>query len=70
MLGAVRKAKSQQKRSMKAEVDRLVVRGSDAELALLRRAETDLRNAGVVREVVFEQGDADVEVTLAPEPAA
>ncbi|MDP9436971.1 MAG: valine--tRNA ligase [Actinomycetota bacterium] len=74
VLGAVRKAKSTEKRSMKAEVERLTVRGDGARLRLLRQAEVDLRNAGVVAEVLFEEsedgGPLDVDVVLAPEPAA
>ncbi|MCW2605329.1 MAG: tRNA synthetase valyl/leucyl anticodon-binding protein, partial [Frankiales bacterium] len=70
VLGAVRKAKSSEKRSMKAEVEKLVITGDDARLALLRQAETDLRNAGVVAEVAFEVGEQSVVATLAPEQPA
>ncbi len=69
-LSAVRKAKSSAKRSMKAEVERVVVTGDDARLALLRQVETDLKNAGVVAEVAYEVGEQGVEATLAPEPQA
>jgi valyl-tRNA synthetase len=70
VLGAVRKAKSSAKRSMKAEVERVVVRDDARLIALLRGAEADLRNAGVVAEVAFETGEPGIEVVLAPEPAA
>jgi valyl-tRNA synthetase len=66
VLGAVRKEKSNAKLSMRAEVSRLVLRGDAARIALLQRAETDLRNAGVVSELAFEEGEPAVEVTLAP----
>jgi valyl-tRNA synthetase len=65
VLGAVRKEKSNAKLSMRAEVSRLVLRGDAERIALLKLAETDLRNAGVVSELSFEDGDPGVEVTLA-----
>ena len=65
-LGAVRKEKSNAKLSMRAEVSRLVLRGDTDRVALLQRAETDLRNAGVVAELAFEEGEPAVDVTLAP----
>ncbi|MCW2776567.1 MAG: tRNA synthetase valyl/leucyl anticodon-binding protein, partial [Frankiales bacterium] len=66
-LSAVRKAKSSAKRSMKAEVERFVVTGDDARLALLRQAEGDLKNAGVVASVEFVVGEPGFDATLAPE---
>jgi len=66
VLGAVRKEKSNAKLSMRAEVSRLVLRGDASHITLLQRAETDLRNAGVVAELAFEEGEPAVDVTLAP----
>ena len=65
VLGEVRKAKSTAKLSMRAEVTRLVVRGDAARIALLEQARVDLLNAGVVSELVLEDGEPGVDVTLA-----
>ncbi len=55
---------------MKAEVERVVIRDAHERLVLLRSAEVDLRNAGVVAEVVFETGERAVDVSLAPDDPA
>jgi hypothetical protein len=56
---------------MRAEVSRLVVRDTAERIALVRQAEADLRNAGVVvGELLFEEGEPGIEVELAPEVAA
>ncbi len=68
VLGAVRKAKSNAKLSMRAEVSRLVLRGDATWVALVEQARTDLANAGVVGELALEEGEPDVAVTLAPAP--
>jgi valyl-tRNA synthetase len=65
VLGRIRKAKSDAKASMRAEVACAVVRDSPARVALLQEAAIDLANAGVVVELVVEQGEPAVEVTLA-----
>jgi valyl-tRNA synthetase len=65
VLSQVRKAKSTAKTSMRTGVDRLVVRDTAERVALVRRAEVDLRNAGVVTELVVEEGEPVVEATLA-----
>jgi len=65
VLGRIRKAKSDAKASMRAEVARAAVRDSPARVALLQEAAIDLANAGVVVELVVEQGEPAVEVTLA-----
>jgi valyl-tRNA synthetase len=63
VLAQVRKAKSEAKASMRAPVERVVVRHVDAGLAL---AEADLRDAGSISELVLQQADQPgVEVTLA-----
>jgi valyl-tRNA synthetase len=64
VLGHVRKAKSTAQVSMKTEVARLVVRDTPERLALVRQAQVDLVNAGVVTELVVEEGEPAVEVTL------
>ena len=69
VLAQVRKAKSTAKVSMRAEVDRVVVRDTGDRIALVRQAAVDLINAGVVGELVVELGEPDVVVTLAVVPA-
>jgi valyl-tRNA synthetase len=70
-LGAVRKAKSEAKVSMRAEVTRAVVTDTPEHLAALELATQDVRNAGVVAELVLEPGDEfSVAVTLATPPPA
>jgi valyl-tRNA synthetase len=70
VLGEVRKAKSTAKLSMRAEVTRLAVRGDAARIGLLQQARTDLLNACVAGELVLEEGEPAVEVTLAETPPA
>jgi valyl-tRNA synthetase len=70
VLGAVRKAKSTAKVSMRAPVERMVVRARAERLALLGAAVEDLRNAGAVHELVMHEGEPDVEVTLAVDVAS
>jgi valyl-tRNA synthetase len=68
VLGAVRKAKSAQKRSQRHEVTRLSVQDEPKRLAVLQLAQTDLRHAGVVTELVFTEGsEQQVLVELAPD---
>jgi valyl-tRNA synthetase len=64
VLGQVRKAKSEAKVSMRAPVERLVVRDEALRAELLRSVVDDLANAGVVSEVVVEEGSPAVDVTL------
>jgi valyl-tRNA synthetase len=69
VLAQVRKAKSSAQVSMKTEVDRLVVRGTADRLSLVRQAQVDLVNAGVVvGDVVLEEGEPAVEATLRAAP--
>jgi valyl-tRNA synthetase len=68
VLGEVRKAKSAQKRSQRHEVTLLRVQDEPKRLAVLELAETDLRHAGVVTELVFAEGsEQQVLVDLAPD---
>jgi valyl-tRNA synthetase len=69
LLAEIRKAKSTAKVSMKAPVARAVMRDEPARLDAARAAEADVRNAGIAAELVFEAGEAGVEVTLAEVPA-
>jgi valyl-tRNA synthetase len=66
VLGQVRKAKSNAKSSMRTPVERVVVRDTAERIALMRQASVDIVNAGVVAELVLEEGEPDVIVTLAP----
>jgi valyl-tRNA synthetase len=56
VLGAVRKEKSEQKRSLATPVDRVVVRDTEHRLAALDAARSDVREAGKIA------GDAETEV--------
>jgi valyl-tRNA synthetase len=67
VLGEIRKAKTEAKRSLKAEVERVVVRGDQVRLEAAAAAQGDIAEAGnVTGEIVLELGDPSVEVTLAP----
>jgi valyl-tRNA synthetase len=66
VLGEVRRAKTDARASMRAEVARLTVVDSPERLALLRQAESDLCDAGGVVELVRREGAPDVIVELAP----
>jgi valyl-tRNA synthetase len=60
VLGEVRRAKTEAKRSMRALVARVMVRGHEAAQA----AAADLKDAGHIDDLVFEEGEDAVEVTL------
>ncbi len=68
VLSAVRRAKSDAKVSMRAEVAAVAVRDTDARLAALAAAEQDLRDAGRIAELTWsataDGADPDVAVTL------
>ncbi|WP_344857911.1 valine--tRNA ligase [Planomonospora alba] len=63
VLGRVRRAKSDAKLSMRAEVSRLTVTGAGA--ALVRQAQDDLCAAGAVEEFVLAEGEGDLVVEVA-----
>lgn len=65
VLGRVRKAKSDARLSMRAQVARLTVTGAGA--GLLKHAQDDLCGAGVIEEFVLQEDDGEpvVEVELA-----
>jgi valyl-tRNA synthetase len=65
-LGAVRRAKSEAKQSMRSEVERVVVRDAPDRLAALGAAAEDVKAAGRVASLDLAEGDDPaVEVTLA-----
>jgi valyl-tRNA synthetase len=66
VLGEVRKAKSEARQSMRAEVRLVVVRDTPERLTALRLVEDDVKEAGRVAELVFEDaGEFAVKVELA-----
>jgi len=73
VLGRIRKAKSDAKRSMRTEVESCVVRDTAERVAALRLAAADVSEAGRVTSLDIADADAgaepSVEVTLAPEQA-
>ncbi|HSH62204.1 MAG TPA: hypothetical protein VK988_21655, partial [Acidimicrobiales bacterium] len=65
VLGRVRRAKSEAKVSQRAPVSRVVVRDTSERLAALGAAEADLRDAGSIAELIYEEaGEPSVEITL------
>jgi valyl-tRNA synthetase len=64
ILGAVRRAKTTAKRSMRAPVARLTVVDSPARLALMAQGAADLRDAGGVVELETSEGPPEVLVEL------
>jgi valyl-tRNA synthetase len=67
VLGAVRRAKTTAKRSMRAPVATLTVIDTAARLGLLAKAENDLRDAGGVVELEMREGPVEVIVELGDE---
>jgi valyl-tRNA synthetase len=66
VLGGIRKAKSDAKRSMRSEVTRLSVADRSERLGALRLAQDDVMDAGRVAELVESEADAfSVDVVLA-----
>jgi valyl-tRNA synthetase len=66
VLSEIRRAKTAAKVSMRARVAKLTVVDDPARLALLLRAEDDLRAAGGVAELVTRSGPFEVIVELEP----
>ena len=67
VLGEVRKTKALSKRSLRTEVERVVVRDSEARLKLLRGVERDVREAGNVAAIDYvEATEPSVDVALSP----
>jgi len=69
VLGEIRRAKTEAKRSMRAPVERVVVQCSAEAIELIALVAHDLREAGSVAEMVLEAsaGEPTVSVTLAAE---
>ncbi len=68
VLGEVRKVKALAKRSLRTEVERLTVRGTEERSKIVRGVERDLREAGHVVTVDYvEAAEPSVEVVLAPQ---
>ena len=65
VLGEIRRVKTAAKASMRATVARLVVVDDPGNLALLAQADSDLREAGGVAELVTRPGPPEVVVELA-----
>jgi valyl-tRNA synthetase len=57
VLGQVRRAKTTEKRSMRARVAELTVRGPDDTVAALEAARGDLVDAGGVESLLFVEAD-------------
>ncbi|HEU5149299.1 MAG TPA: valine--tRNA ligase [Iamia sp.] len=71
ILGEIRKAKSDAKVSMRADVEAVVVRGPAAFIAAAAQAEQDIVDAGRLRGIAWEEADeVAVEVRLADPPAS
>jgi valyl-tRNA synthetase len=67
-LGAVRRAKTAEKRSLRARVSRLEITDTPTRLAAVTAGEGDLREAGNIAEVVLVKGtESNLVVELAPE---
>jgi valyl-tRNA synthetase len=69
VLGQVRKAKSSAKVTMKTPVTTLVVTDTPERLALVRLAQADVVNAGLVADLQLVEGEAGVEAVLGEPPA-
>ena len=70
VLGEIRKAKTTQQKSMRAEVERAVVRDTAERLRALEAAAEDVQQAGRVRKIdVLEAEDFGVDVELAEDAA-
>ena len=68
VLGEVRKTKALSKRSLRTDVERLVVRDTPERLKILQRVERDLAEAGKVLSIEYvEATEPSVEVSLKPE---
>ncbi|WP_197523391.1 valine--tRNA ligase [Actinokineospora pegani] len=71
VISAVRKAKSDSKRSMRVPVETVVIRGRQATVDAIARIQADLATAGNVASLTLEAADVDaldIAVTLAEQP--
>ena len=70
ILSEVHKAKTSERRSLRTHVERLVIEDAPDRLDALRFAESDVRGAGNVHELVLREGETRlVSVELEAEPA-
>jgi valyl-tRNA synthetase len=70
ILSEVHKAKTSERRSLRTHVERLVIEDAPDRLDALRFAESDVRGAGNVHELVLREAETRlVSVELEPEPA-
>ena len=68
--GEVRRANTEAKRSLRADVDEIVIRETGDRLTAVARALHDVRDAGSISRVELievDEGDTQVQVSLAPE---
>ena len=65
VLGAVRRAKSDAKVSMRAEVEHLAVTGSPEEIERIQQGAADLGAAARAAEIVYSEGEFSVDAVLA-----
>jgi valyl-tRNA synthetase len=67
VLGAIRKKKSEEQRGLKTAAARVVVRLPEADRALLKECEADLKASGLIQELVVEPASSlEVAVELVP----
>jgi valyl-tRNA synthetase len=64
VLADIRKAKTAAKKSLRADVERAVVHGPEAQLAALEAARSDVTEAGRVAELVTEPGSPELTVDV------
>lgn len=69
VLTAVRRAKSDAKVSMRAEISSVTISGDVPELGMFRLAEPDLKTAARADKIVYVDGQSGVEVELAAGPS-
>jgi valyl-tRNA synthetase len=66
-LGAIRRAKTESKRSMRWPVDTVIVNDTAERIAALKSSQNDVADAGTVATFTLADGDASVMVALADE---
>jgi valyl-tRNA synthetase len=54
----IRKAKSDEKLSMKAEIESLTIESTAADLELLKQIESDLKSVGKIENVHYKSGES------------
>jgi valyl-tRNA synthetase len=69
-LMGIRKAKSDEKLSMKAEIQSLTIEASAADIDLLKQIESDLKSVGKIDEVNYKVGESLAISGVSFKPAA